>query len=151
MPCLVDAEFGNPPRSHQRCSRYCHGFEYLALLSSSQLGWHVLFWRLRRRHPPPLPVVLVQLDSYKGLRSYHPTIEGVIPVCPCTSSVRMRNVSYVRTQLPLDLAKASTAHKAQGRSLDAVAPRKMFCRAWRMWESAGQIFLIDLIFSELIY
>ena len=70
--------------------------------------------------PPPLPVVLVQLDSFRGA-SFLPGVERVVPICMVECGVRYGASSYRRWQLPLMLSKATTVHKSQGQSLTAVA------------------------------
>lgn len=82
---------------------------------------------------PPLPVVLVRLDRFKG-RSCMPQLAGgerIVPICAIECKIRVNGQSYVRLQLPLRVAKATTVHKAQGQSLDSVCldGRRMFTRA----------------------
>jgi hypothetical protein len=64
---------------------------------------------------PQLPIVLVQFDSkyYTG-ESCHPTLARVVPIYPKTSTVKYNGQAYVREQLPLERANASTVHQAQG-------------------------------------
>ena len=58
------------------------------------------------------PVVLVQLDDYKGT-SVVPSVPNVVPVTAKAGRARIQN-KYHRFQLPLRVAHCSTFHKAQG-------------------------------------
>ena len=68
---------------------------------------------------PLIPVVLVQLDSYTG-PSYLEDVERVVPIYPIKSYIRLCGSTYIREQLPLRLAKATTVHRAHGQSLSCV-------------------------------
>jgi len=66
-----------------------------------------------------LPLVLVQFDAkYYSGNSCHPTLPRVVPIYPKTSSVEYNGEKYVREQLPLEAANASTVHQAQGTSAE---------------------------------
>ncbi len=82
-------------------------------------------------HPPPLPTVLVRLNRYNGRTCPLAPGGNVVPICPMECSVRVNRQTYVRMQLPLRVAKATTIHKAQGQSLESVCidTRHMFSRA----------------------
>jgi hypothetical protein len=68
---------------------------------------------------PQLPLVLVQFDKkyYTG-ESCHPTLPRVVPIYPKTSTIDYNGEKYVREQLPLEPANASTVHQAQGTSAE---------------------------------
>ena len=71
-----------------------------------------------RTHPRQ-PVVLVQLDEFRG-ESFLPNMERVVPITPMNTTIRFGYKTYTRKQLPLFVAKARTIHKAQGQSKDCL-------------------------------
>ena len=66
---------------------------------------------------PQLPIVLVQFDAkyYTG-ESCHPSLPRVVPIYAKTSTIEYNGEKYVREQLPLERANATTVHQAQGTS-----------------------------------
>ncbi len=63
---------------------------------------------------PQLPIVLVQFDAkyYTG-ESCHPSLPRVVPIYAKTSTIEYNGEKYVREQLPLERANATTVHQAQ--------------------------------------
>ena len=94
------------------------GFEYFGHVENAQLTMTLDQAALV---PPPLPVVLVQLDRYFG-PSYLPDMERVVPVAPFETDIRCGYPAqhYKRSQLPLMVSKAITIHKSQGQSYTSV-------------------------------
>jgi DNA replication protein DnaC len=85
----------------------------------------------------PVPIALVQFDSIdhkdkndQTAYSCDETLPGrnIVPIIPQEVTVVVNGVSYVRTQLPLVLARACTIHKAQGRTVGTCvyAPQRPF-------------------------
>ena len=66
---------------------------------------------------PQLPKVLVQFDAkyYTG-ESCHSSLPRVVPIYAKTSTIEYNGEKYVREQLPLERANATTVHQAQGTS-----------------------------------
>jgi len=64
---------------------------------------------------PQIPLVLFQADAkfYRG-ESCLPHLPRVVPLYPTTSYVYLHGVKYIREQLPMSPAMASTVHQAQG-------------------------------------
>ena len=98
---------------------------------------------LRRSHAqvvngstPPVPIALVRFDSIDHKDVNDPEAHtcddslgaNVVPVLPEMVTVKIDGVSFDRLQLPLVLARATTIHKAQGRTEDTVVyvPEKPF-------------------------
>ena len=85
---------------------------------------------------PPVPVALVRFDSIDHMGVDHPEAHtcdeslgaNVVPVLPEMVTVKVNGVSFDRLQLPLVLARATTIHKAQGRTENTVVyvPEKPF-------------------------
>lgn len=95
---------------------------------------------------PPIPVVLVQLDNFKGT-SFEAGLERVVPICPISTDVRLNGVRFVRKQLPLRIAKATTIHKAQGQSLSSVAINPRYVTARGMaYVAVGRAKVYDRLF-----
>jgi len=74
---------------------------------------------------PRVPIALVQFDSIDhkapGENGAHtcdtPLGSNIIPVFPTTTTFKIGTCNVLRTQLPLQPARASTIHKAQGRTV----------------------------------
>ncbi len=66
---------------------------------------------------PQLPLVLVQFDAkyYSGV-SCIPSLPRVVPIYAKTCNIEYNGKKYVREQLPLERANATTVHQAQGTS-----------------------------------
>lgn len=60
----------------------------------------------------PAPIVLVQFDQYRG-HSFLRNIPRVVPICANTQRVKYGNSWYLRSQLPLKLAYATTFWKVR--------------------------------------
>ena len=66
---------------------------------------------------PQLPMILVQFDEkYYSGESCHPTLPRVVPIYSKNSTIVYDGEIYVREQLPLERANATTVHQAQGTS-----------------------------------
>ena len=103
---------------------------------------------------PQLPLVLVQFDKkYYSGESCHPTLPRVVPIYPKTSTIDYNGEKYVREQLPLEPANASTVHQAQGTSAEdhvmcppgapnADFTRALFYVALSRCETLAELYLI---------
>ncbi len=101
-----------------------------------------------------LPLVLVQFDAkYYSGESCHSTLPRVVPIYPKTSTVEYNGEKYVREQLPLERANASTVHQAQGTSAkqhvmcppgapNADFTRALFYVALSRCETLAELYLI---------
>ena len=106
-----------------------------------------------------LPTVLVQFDKYTG-ESFLDETPRVVPITPITLSFTWSNETthrgdghqWTRTQLPLYVAEAMTAHKSQGQTckFHLICPTPVFGRGlWhvqisRIHSLAGVIFLGEI-------